>query len=157
MDFRSEETGKCELLGELWNPKGITKEVIKSRTNRYGSLPLSGTGFFRHPFKGCMAVVVSIFLPFISIELARAGDAGELFLKVCAPCHSKDGTAQTPAARKLGVKDLSQSKLTDTQIIEQIREGKQPSKSESKMPAFKEKLSPQEIESLVAVVKQFRK
>ena len=104
-----------------------------------------------------MSIVVSIFLPFVSTELVHARDAGELFVKVCAPCHSKDGTAQTPAARKLGVKDLSQSKLTDAQIIEQIREGKQPGKSESKMPAFKEKLSPEEIESLVAVVKQFRK
>ena len=89
-------------------------------------------------------------------EVAHAGDQ-ELFNRVCAPCHSKDGQAQTPAARKLGVKNLSLSKLTDSQIIDQIREGKQPSQKETKMPAFKEKLTPEEIQSLVEVVKQFRK
>lgn len=81
----------------------------------------------------------------------------ELFVKACAPCHSKDGTAQTPAARKLGVKDLSQSKLTDVQIIQQIVEGGQENQTASKMSAFKEKLTRQEIESLVPVVKEFRK
>ena len=87
----------------------------------------------------------------------RASDPKELFEKICAPCHSKDGTAQTPAAKKLGVKDLSQSKLTDAQIIQQILEGKQDAKATSKMPAFKEKLTREETESLVPVVKAFRK
>jgi mono/diheme cytochrome c family protein len=93
----------------------------------------------------------------IGIETGLAGDPEELFVKSCAPCHSKDGKAQTPAAKKLGVKDLSLSKLTDSQIVEQIREGKQPSQTQSKMPAFKEKLTPEEIQSLVEIVKQFRK
>ena len=92
-------------------------------------------------------------------QTACAGEAttNELFIKVCAPCHSKDGKAQTPAARKLGVKDLSESKLTDAQIVQQILEGKQDPKAESKMPAFKEKLTSAEIDSLVPVVKEFRK
>jgi hypothetical protein len=55
------------------------------------------------------------------------------------------------------VKDLSQSKLTDAQIKQQISEGRQENQSASKMPAFKEKLTRQEIESLVPVVKDFRK
>ena len=90
-------------------------------------------------------------------QLLHAGDPKELFDKVCAPCHSKDGTAQTPAAKKLGVKDLSQSKLTDAQIIQQILDGKLDPKSPSKMPPFKEKLAREEVESLVPVVKGFRK
>jgi mono/diheme cytochrome c family protein len=80
-----------------------------------------------------------------------------LFDKSCAACYSKDGTAQTPAAKKLGVKDLSQSKLTDEQIAEQIREGKQDKQGISKMPAYKDKLIDDEIKSLVTVVKRFRK
>ena len=87
----------------------------------------------------------------------RASEPKELFEKICAPCHSKDGTAHTPAAKKLGVKDLSQSKLTDAEIIQQILEGKQDAKATSKMPAFKEKLTREETESLVPVVKAFRK
>lgn len=91
------------------------------------------------------------------VGIARAVDTNEVFLKTCAPCHSKDGKAQTPAAKKLGVKDLSESKLTDEQIVQQILEGKLDPKKESKMPAFKEKLSKAEIDALVLAVKSFRK
>jgi mono/diheme cytochrome c family protein len=80
-----------------------------------------------------------------------------LFAKACASCHGKDGKAQTPAAKKLGVKDLSESKLTDEQIVEQILEGKLDQKKESKMPSFKEKLTKAELDSLIPVVKAFRK
>lgn len=80
----------------------------------------------------------------------------EIFEKNCARCHSKDGTAQSPMAKKLGVKNLSLSKLTDTQIIQQIREGTLDPARTTKMPAYKDKLTPEEIESLVAVVKGFR-
>ena len=90
-------------------------------------------------------------------EAKPTSPAKELFVKNCAVCHSADGTAQTPVARKLGVKDLSQSKLSDAQIIQQIAEGRQENQSATKMPAFKERLTRPEIESLVPVVKDFRK
>ena len=86
-----------------------------------------------------------------------ASPAKELFVKNCAVCHSADGTAQTSVAKKLGVKDLSQSKLSDAQIILQISEGRQENQSATKMPSFKERLSRGEIESLVPVIKEFRK
>ena len=89
---------------------------------------------------------------------AVCGDEkSEVFAKACASCHGKDGKAQTPAAKKLGVKDLSESKLTDEQIVQQILEGKLDLKKESKMPAFKEKLTKAELDSLIPVVKAFRK
>lgn len=88
---------------------------------------------------------------------ALAEDPGELFVKTCASCHGRDGKAQTPAAKKLGVKDLSQSKLTDAEIIKQIKEGKPAQDGSSKMPAFNEKLTPDQIQSLVPIVKEFRK
>ena len=90
-------------------------------------------------------------------EAKPAGPAKELFVKNCALCHSADGTAQTSFAKKLGVKNLSESKLTDAQIIQQVSEGRQENQSPSKMPAFKERLTRPEIESLVPVVKDFRK
>jgi mono/diheme cytochrome c family protein len=90
-------------------------------------------------------------------EAKSASAAKELFVKNCAVCHSADGTAQTSVAKKLGVKDLSQSKLTDAQIIQQVSEGRQENQSASKMPAFKGRLTSPEIESLVPVVKDFRK
>jgi hypothetical protein len=47
---------------------------------------------------------------------------------------SKDGKAQTPIGRKLGVKDLTQSKLTEADIKKQIVEGKRDEHGKEKMP-----------------------
>lgn len=96
-------------------------------------------------------------LSLLTGSLACAVEPPAVFVKNCAPCHGKDGRAQTPAAKKLGVKDLTQSKFTDEQIVQAIREGKQPSKASAKMPAFKDKLTAEEIKVLVAAVKSFRK
>jgi cytochrome c6 len=87
----------------------------------------------------------------------RAESGEEVFAKNCALCHGKDGKAQNPAARKLGVKDLSQSKATEEEIAKMIAEGKKDDQGVQKMPPFKDKLTPEEIKSLVAVVKSFRK
>lgn len=102
--------------------------------------------------------IVAAVLLFVTLvpNLARGADAKESFVNNCAPCHSKDGSAQTPAAKKLGVKDLRLSKLTDAEIAQQIREGKKQNQKVSKMPAFKDKLTSEDIEGLITVVKGFR-
>jgi len=87
---------------------------------------------------------------------ARAAGAGELFVKHCASCHGPDGKARTPAGRKLGAKDLSLSKTTDAEIEKQIVEGKKDEHGLQKMPPFKGRLSPEEIQSLIGWVKRFR-
>jgi len=106
----------------------------------------------------CFRRVLLLGLAMAVAPAAFCGDGGsEVFTKACASCHGKDGKAQTPAAKKLGVKDLSESKLTDEQIAQQMLEGKLDPKKESKMPAFKEKLTKAEIDLLIPVVKAFRK
>jgi mono/diheme cytochrome c family protein len=95
----------------------------------------------------------------------RAGEAPvlspaagkELYLKNCAPCHGPDGSARSPAARKLGVRDLRPSTLPDDQIARQIRSGVSDAAGKPKMPAFGDKLSGAEIEALTRMVKSFRK
>lgn len=84
-------------------------------------------------------------------------DGRRLFLKNCAPCHGPDGRARTPAARKLGVKDLTVNRLEDAQIRQQIREGVQATGTSGKMPAFKESFHDEELSALVAEVKRLRK
>jgi len=88
---------------------------------------------------------------------AHAAATEELFAKHCASCHGKDGRAQTPAARKLGVKDLTQSKATEAEIKKQLIEGKKDPRGLPKMPPFKDKLSRDEIQLLVDWVKSIRK
>lgn len=82
--------------------------------------------------------------------------ARDLFEKHCASCHSKDGRAQTAIARQRNVRDLSESRLIEGVIVEQILEGTRNKANTFKMPPFKEKLSRAEIASLVPMVKAFR-
>ena len=103
-----------------------------------------------------LAVFVWIILE-ATWPLLSADTANEVYTKACASCHGKDGKAKTPAGKKLGVKDLSQSKLTDEEIIGQILNGKLDAKGVLTMPAFKEKLKREEIDSLVPLVKEFRR
>ncbi len=82
--------------------------------------------------------------------------ARERFEKHCASCHSKDGRAQTPVARQRHVRDLSESTLTDEEIIAQILLGTHGKVVDFRMPPFSEKLGRASIEELVPVVKAFR-
>ena len=106
--------------------------------------------------KRMLAFAVGCIVALGSVASLRAASGEELFAKYCALCHGKDGKAQNPAARKLGVKDLSLSKATDAEIEKQVIEGRKDERGSLKMPAFKDKLTPEEIKSLIAVAKSFR-
>jgi mono/diheme cytochrome c family protein len=86
----------------------------------------------------------------------RGEEPAAIFSRACAPCHGKNGKAQTPIGRKLKVKDLTQSKTDEHQIAEQIREGKKGEDGLTRMPSFKESLKPDEIAALVQYVKSLR-
>ena len=102
-------------------------------------------------FAACASVAV------VCIGTVHAQDGKELFISHCAPCHGPDGKAKTPVARKLAVKDLTQSKLPDAEIKKQIIEGRRDKKGTQQMPAFEDKLSNEQLDSLIGVVKGFRK
>jgi mono/diheme cytochrome c family protein len=102
-------------------------------------------------------VFAAIVLMFGASDTVGVAAGEELFAKLCASCHGKDGKAQTPIARKLGVKDLTQSKVPEAEIKKQIVEGRRDEQGREKMPAFKTRLSDDEINSLITVVKQLRK
>src|SRR2546421_521773 len=78
------------------------------------------------------------------------------YSKNCATCHGKDGRADTFKSRHhLHARDLTdarwQSDVTDERIFNSISNGK------GKMPAFKKKLTTEQIESLVAYVRGLKK
>ncbi len=119
--------------------------------------PVQRLDSFRKRIKRMLSVAVGCGVALSDVAPVRAASGEELFVKYCALCHGKDGKAQNPAARKLGVKDLSESKATDSEIEKQVIEGKKDDRSNLKMPSFKDKFTPEEIKSLIAVVKSFRK
>jgi mono/diheme cytochrome c family protein len=87
----------------------------------------------------------------------RGADGAALYAEHCAACHGLDGKARTPAGKKLGAKDLGESKFTDAAIREQILGSAKGEKGKSKMPTFNGKLTDDEIARLVAFVKTFRR
>ena len=78
---------------------------------------------------------------------ALAVDAAALYASKCAACHGKDGKG-TPSGKKMGAKDLSlEMKEPVQEIAEDISNGT------GKMPAFKGKLTAEEIDALAKFVK----
>jgi len=96
-------------------------------------------------------------LLYLSLAALSASPAEDLFNKACAACHGKDGKANTPAGKKAGAKDLTISKTTPAEIEKQIIEGKANAKGVLTMPAFADKITPEEIKALTGYILAFRK
>ena len=77
---------------------------------------------------------------------ALAAGPADTFQAKCAVCHGKDGKGQSDMAKKLGVKDLTATKLSAAEIEKVIANGK------GKMTPWKGKLSDAEISGLAKFV-----
>jgi mono/diheme cytochrome c family protein len=81
----------------------------------------------------------------------------EIYEKRCTVCHGGDGKGKTKKGRQLKAKDFTRSRFqqhtTDKEIVDAITNGIK----KRKMPAFKDKLSPEEIQALVGYVRAFGK
>ena len=71
----------------------------------------------------------------------------ELFKQYCAKCHGEDGKAGTPRGQKMKARNFTdaewQSGESDADLIKSVTEGK------DDMPPFGQKLTKEQIESLV--------
>ncbi len=104
-------------------------------------------------------VAAMAIAPVLLLSSPLAGAAQEppdVFMRNCAPCHGKDGKAQTPAGRKIGAKDLSLSKISPAEIEKQILDGRKDDHGVQKMPSFRDKFSADELRTLIQTVKTFR-
>jgi len=90
---------------------------------------------------------------------AAADDGTQLWNMNCAACHGMDGKGQTTMGHMLGIKDLTDSKvqasLTDAEATKDIKEGITVN-GQSKMKAFGDKLSDDQIKDLVAHIRSFQ-
>ena len=73
-------------------------------------------------------------------------DAVNLYTVKCSSCHGSDGKLGLS-----GAKDLSMSKLSDDQILQTIKMGK------NVMPSFEGSISNEQMKMLIPVVKSLRK
>ena|ERR1700759_3773350 len=105
-------------------------------------------------------------IPIIAATLALsawsvcADDAKAIYEKDCAKCHGPDGKGDTKMGKKAGVKDYTDAKvqegMKDDQMAKAIKEGVKDGDT-TKMKAFGDALSDDEIKALVAYVRTFKK
>jgi len=82
--------------------------------------------------------------------LQRSGAA--VFSQTCTRCHGADGRATTAKGKAVGATDFTSNKWTpnterDTRIVTRGKED---------MPSFKGKLTPAEIDAVVAYIRRFK-
>ncbi len=90
----------------------------------------------------------------LQAQTKETAESQALFKKDCAMCHGADARGQTPMGKRLNIKDLHSAevqKQTDAELTTIIRDGK------AKMPAFKDKLKPEEIRDLVTYIRELGK
>ncbi len=91
-------------------------------------------------------MLVVAVLSLLAAPVALAGTPAETFQQKCAACHGKDGKGQSDMAKKLGVKDLTVTKLSAAEIEKVVANGK------GKMTPWKGKLSDAEISAVAKYV-----
>jgi cytochrome c6 len=109
--------------------------------------------------KKLVALTVALFVT--GALTAHAADVKELWAKNCAKCHGEDGKGKTKMGEKLGVKDYTEAKvqaeMKDEDMAKAIKDGvKEKGGDKVKMKAFTD-LSDDEVKSLVACVRGFKK
>ena len=96
----------------------------------------------------------------LGLPLAQGGEAKTLWEKHCASCHGKDGKGETKMGRQVGVKDYTdpkfQEEFKEDRAIKTIKEGLT-EKGKERMKPYADKLTDDEIKSLAAYIRTFKK
>jgi len=102
-------------------------------------------------FVGCLAVVA------VEANNSRARSAPVLYRKYCISCHGSDGRARTSKGKFSHARDLTDAQwhedVSDERIFNSIMNGRN---MRGNMPAFSDKITQTEAESLVSFVRRMR-
>ena len=95
-----------------------------------------------------------------AVATVSAADVKENWDKHCAKCHAADGTGKTKMGEKAGVKDYTsadvQAKMKDDEMFKATKEGVKEG-DKTKMKAFGDVLSDDEIKALVKHIRSLKK
>ena len=100
--------------------------------------------------KKLTVVVVAMAIFALPLASFAADAAADVFKSKCAMCHGPDGKGKMAGTKDLGSAEVQ--KASDADLTATITNGKPP-----KMPAYKGKLTDDQIKSLVAYVRTFKK
>lgn len=99
-------------------------------------------------------VVTTILLLIAVSAVAATPDGAAIYKAKCASCHGADGTGQTAMGKAMKLRDLGSAdvqKLSDADLTTVTTDGK------GKMPAYKGKLTDEEIKALVTFMRTLKK
>jgi len=107
-----------------------------------------------------LATTILALLAFFG-SVARADDIQPVFEKNCAACHGKDGKGNTRMGRQVDVKDYTdpkvQADLSDEKALKTIKEGIKDDKGKERMKPYGDLLTDDQIKSLIAYIRTFKK
>lgn len=99
-----------------------------------------------------MKVIIKVMVLSLVVAMAVpavAEDAAALYKSKCQVCHGPDGKGSA-AGQKMGAKPFSEVKASDKELVEITQNGK------NKMPAYKDKLTEEQINELVKYVRTLK-
>jgi cbb3-type cytochrome c oxidase subunit III len=85
----------------------------------------------------------------LALQAGPTSDGGDLFKQNCSMCHGVDGKGYSALKTPNFTDPTVQASLTDKEIVETIKKGKKG----TAMPAFADKLSDEQINSLVTYIR----
>lgn len=101
-----------------------------------------------------VVAVIAVVIVLSTLRTQAQSDAAAVYKSKCAMCHAADGGGDSPTGKALKVKNLRSAevqKQSDSELAEVITKGR------NKMPAFGQKLKPEQIQELVTYIRQFGK
>jgi cytochrome c6 len=101
-----------------------------------------------------MRKTVLISLIIMAVAGAAFADGAAVFTGKCAMCHGKTGAGDTGMGKSMKLRDFATAdvqKQTDADLAKIVSDGK------GKMPAYKGKLSDDEIKGVVAFIRTLKK
>ena len=109
-----------------------------------------------HRMLRTISVIVQLFTLVLMFSVPMyAQDGPALYKTKCAACHDADGSGSGAMGKQLGAPDLRSDavqKKTDAQLTDEIASG-----VGQKMPAYKGKLTDDQIKGLVAAIRGLKK
>jgi mono/diheme cytochrome c family protein len=106
------------------------------------------------------SVIVSIVMPDFQADASPppGRSASQIYSKYCVLCHGRDGKSQTRKGKFSHARDFTdgewQDDVSDERLFNSIMNGRN---VRGNMPAFSDKLNEKEADSLIGLVRKFRK
>lgn len=100
-----------------------------------------------------LVLVLAIIATLLAPMALFAADGAAVYKAKCASCHGPDGKGETAIGKSMKLKSLASAdvqKTTDADLTKVISDGK------GKMPAYKGKLSADEIKALVTYIRTLK-